>query len=120
MSRGSAGLSGGVLRLSAVTRGERSEATARVSDAIGEAGAWITDVHFFSGIQTTFAFEITADRLAALEAALLRAKVSLDRLSRERLAGAAADTPEEVQGTLAVTFAEGDPDLKHEVPTVPG
>jgi hypothetical protein len=101
-------------------RGDRVAATARVRDVFGEAGAWITDVHFFSGVQTAFAFEVAADHLAALEAALNRAGVSLDETSRERLAAAVEGATGEVEGTLAVTFAEGDPDLRHEVPAVPG
>lgn len=44
-----------ILRLAAVADGDRNEATTRVQDAFSDAGASITDVHFFSGVQTVFA-----------------------------------------------------------------
>lgn len=110
---------GSLLRLNAVARGDRDETTARVRDAFGGAGAWIVDVHFFSGVQTTFAFEIRSECVVSLERALRVAGLvfdepSLEALRRVRSAG------QDLQGTLAVTFAHGDPDLKHEVPAVPG
>ncbi len=107
-----------VVRLAAVASKDRHAATAGVRDAFGEAGGWITDVHFFSGVQTTFEFEIAPERLRALEEALARAGLALDVASTAALARAAS-SQEEVHGTLAVIFAHGDPDLKHDVPAVP-
>lgn len=115
------------LRLAAIAGGARSAATDRVNDAFSEAGVWITDVHFFSGLQTVFCFEASPARLPSLQGALQRAGISLDEASLAALAAAsqgelAAASPEadEVPGTLAVTFVQGDPDLRHEVPSVPG
>lgn len=119
------------LRLAAIAGGARSAATDRVNDAFSEAGVWITDVHFFSGLQTVFCFEASPARLPSLQGALQRAGISLDEASLAAVAAASPDesglalaaaSPEadEVPGTLAVTFVQGDPDLRHEVPSVPG
>lgn len=110
----------GFVQLSGVAAGDRTTATERIRDALSEVGAWITDVHFFSGIQTVLAFDVEAAALAALAGALERAGLALDESSRKTLAQAAAGAKAEVHGTLAITFVHGDPDLKHEVPSVPG
>lgn len=107
------------LRLHVIARGSREVATARVRDAFQEAGAFITDVHFFSGVQTVLQFEVDGARVAALHRALVAAGVELDAdgaAALERARGADG----ELQGTIAVTFADGDPDLTHEIPSVPG
>jgi hypothetical protein len=107
------------VRLTALARGDRVAVTARVRDAFIEAHAWITDVHFFSGLSTTLGFEVDATRLPALERALEAAGLTLDEESRAAVRAIGADAGE-VQGTLCVTFVHGDPDLRHEVPSVPG
>lgn len=108
------------LQLTCVVHGARHEATDRVRDAFSAAGAFITDVSFFSGLQTVFRFEVAGDRLAVLAAAFEQHGLVLDRASRESIDGALVDTNGEIVGSLAVLFAEGDPDLKHEIPSVPG
>ncbi|MCA9608262.1 MAG: hypothetical protein KC619_21785 [Myxococcales bacterium] len=110
----------GHLRLTALTRGDRVEATARVRDAFIEAGAFITDAHLFGGMQTTLGFEVEAHHLADLERALADAGVRLDADSVAQLHEAAAHARGELEGTLALVFVRGDPDIRHEVPSVPG
>jgi hypothetical protein len=108
-------------QLKGIAREERDLATVRVRDAFGVAGAWLTDVHFFSGISTVFSFEVAGADAPRLLDALRDAGLDVDPRGADALrAAAAARGDEEVQGTLAVTFAHGDPDLKHEVPAVPG
>lgn len=112
------------LRLVAIAAGDRDAVTARVRDAFSESGAWITDVHFFSGVQTMFSFEAASDALWPLAQALARAGLRLDEASRtaldEATERASGPAPGDLEGTLAVIFAHGDPDMKHEVPAVPG
>lgn len=110
---------GRFLQLRAIARGSREAATARVRDAFQDAGAFITDVHFFSGVQTVLQFEVDAERVAALHRALEGAGVELDASGAAALERARFATGE-LQGTIAVTFADGDPDLTHEIPSVPG
>ncbi len=108
------------LRLLTVARGDRHAATSRIRDAFNDAGAWITDVHFFSGVQTVFAFEVAAERLGALEAELLRRGMSLDDVGAASIRDAIREVVGEIQGTLVAMFADGDPDLTRDIPAIPG
>lgn len=110
----------GFLQLVAVTGEDRAAATARIRDAFSAAGGWITDVHFFSGVQTVFTFEVAAEQLASLGEELRRATLELDGPSQASLDAATRGASGEVRGTLAVVFARGDTDMTHDVPAVPG
>ncbi len=109
------------LRLRGIGRGDPHATIARVDDAFGEARASIVDVHFFAGVHTVLTFEIAREALGRLAAEIARAGVELDPESLAALERAASEqSPAEVEGTLAITLARGDPDLLHEVPAVPG
>lgn len=101
--------------------GDRHAATTRLRNALDEAGASLTDVHFFSGVHTAFSFEIEAKDLAPLHAALVAAGVRLRAEGDAAFAaGAALAEGATVVGVLAIAFADGDGDLVHEIPAVPG
>lgn len=110
------------LRLVGIGRGDPDATIARVDDALGAARACILDVHFFAGVQTVLSFEVPRSLLPALARGLSQAGVELDEASRVALEARAQDgePSESVEGTLAITLAHGDPDLRHEVPAVPG
>jgi hypothetical protein len=107
------------LQLKAIARGDRAAATTRIRDAFGEAGVWIVSVNFFGGVQTVFCFEGSASSARELAGALARASIELDDASRGLLALLPAGE-EDTAGTLAVLFPQGDPDLRRDVPSVPG
>lgn len=111
---------GGCLRLIGSARGEPHAVVGAVDDALSRAHASITDVHFFSGIQVTLHFEIAREDLAALGTALSDAGVRLDPESAAGLAESCGAEVAELAGTLALTLLDGDPDLKREIPAVPG
>jgi hypothetical protein len=92
-----------IVQLCATTSGDRDATTQKIRDGLSEAGAWLTDVHFFSGVQTVFVLELSPDRVRYLESVLRAAGLRLD-----------------VHATLAVVLAHGDPDLRHDVPAIPG
>jgi len=106
------------VQIHAIARGDRSAMTAKIRDAFGEAGAFLTDVRFFSGVMTVFVFEGDAGAVRALALALGRAGVGVDDAGRAAI-GRLGDE-QTVAGTLAVAFPEGDPDLRRDVPSVPG
>ena len=111
--------SGGMLRLHGLVKGDPDAAMVAVDDAFGAAGVSITDVHFFSGVQVTLHFEGPPEHVAPLVAGLAEAGVELDRGSLDAAAEASSlDRP--VAGTLVVVLLRGDPDLRREVPAVPG
>jgi hypothetical protein len=108
-----------IVQLRAIVRDDRDAMTIRVRNAFDEAGAFITDVHMFAGVQTVLTFEVDASRVAALGAALSGAGIELDEGSAAAIR-AATQEGRDVEGTLALVFVHGDPDLRHEVPAVPG
>jgi len=108
-----------ILRLRGVARGDRNAATSRVSVAISAAGASIVDVHFFSGIQTVLTLTFAPSDARALATALGDADLELDDASQELLTSAASATTE-LEATLTIVFADGDPELRRDVPSVDG
>ena len=107
------------LQLRAFTGEPRDAATARIRDAFGDAGAWITDARFYSGVCTVLAFEVACADLARLTDALAAAGLRLDEPSLAAVRARAGEGGD-VAGSLNVTFTRGDPDLTHDVPKVPG
>ena len=111
--------SGGLLVLQGIAKGEPNETLNAIDDGFGRARASILDVHFFSGLHVSFSFEIHGADVATLADALAGAAVVLDEASLAALAEARA-LDHALPGTLAVTFAHGDPDVRRDVPSVPG
>ena len=102
-----------------IATGEPHEAMNAIDDGLSLARASILDVHLFSGVHVSFVFELHGSDAAVLGEALSRAHVALDDASLERLREADG-LDRTFTGSLAVTFAHGDPDLRREVPDVPG
>ncbi len=63
------------LQLSGFTRADRIQMTDQVSEAINQAGAWITDFHLYSNLLICINFEVSVVDLIQL-AALLQATAS--------------------------------------------
>ncbi|MBD2006947.1 MULTISPECIES: hypothetical protein [Cyanophyceae] len=110
------------LRLDGFTKAERIGMTARVSEAINKAGAWITDFHLFSNILICINFEVPSTNLDRLAASVLQTGLHLSQESLEQLMPANESTlkHKELAGTLQITFVHNEPDLLREVPAVPG
>jgi hypothetical protein len=104
------------LRLTGIGCGDPFATVARVDDAFGDAHAWIQDVHFFSGVQTVLHFEVARERLDYFALRIAQAGVVLDEPSLAALDAAATEGDGFVEGSLAITLAHGDPDMRHDVP----
>lgn len=112
------------LQLNASTRADRQQMISALREAITTSGGWITDARLFSNLSICLNFEIAAPHLAGLQAALTRPDLNLSDESVRRLAAARnaamSASDQEVRGTLQVTFIHSEPDLRLEVPAVPG
>ncbi len=110
------------LRLDGFTKAERIQMTARVSEAISQAGAWITDFHLYSNILICINFEVPSANLDRLVASVQETGLHLSQESLEQLLPANDSTPKqkELVGTLQITFVHNEPDLLREIPAVPG
>ena len=110
------------LRLDGFTKAERIQMTARVSEAINQAGAWITDFHQYSNVLICINFEVPIANLDRLAVSLQETGLHLSQESLEQLMAASDSTLKETElvGTLQITFVHNEPDLLREVPAVPG
>lgn len=121
-------MSGKVLRLDGVTAEGRHEVIGRVKEAISASGGDLLDFHQFSNVSLCLNFEIAAARLGTFRALLARAGLRLSGESLDALAAACeAARPEggrppagELAATLAIVFVHDEPDLRIEVPSIPG
>ena len=106
-----------ILMLNAVTRRERKDATSFVFDTVNRLGGWIDDVQMYSNLMNTIRLTLAASACPALIAALREGDIAVDEPG-EDLAG--ADSAVEHMATLQITFIHDEPDMKRDVPAVPG
>lgn len=112
-----------MLMLAAVTSANRHAVMADIDDAAVACGGWIEGHALFSNIMTTFRFVVPAGRLGDFAARINEAGVHLDSASLSAVSkntGARVAPQVELRGSLAVTFIHDEPDLRREVPAVPG
>jgi hypothetical protein len=114
------------LRINGSTRADRHQTISAARDAITSSGGWVTDFKLFSNISVCLNFEISRGGVARLHSSLDALGVNLSGESERALAGFGGAGPErqaaggEVPGTLQITFVHDEPDLRIEVPAIPG
>ena len=99
--------------------------TSRARSAITDSGGWILDVKMFSNVSLCFRFEIPAVRLERLRDGLAKTGLRLSKASIDALTSLSRGPAEEIQsvdiaGSLQITFVHNEPDLRVEVPPIPG
>ncbi len=101
-------------RINTTTHRERYEITKEIQDVLAACSGYVLDSHLYSNISTVLNIEISAisvdGLIAGLEGLELNVKWELSRHTNAR----------ELRGTLQITFVHNDPDIRHEVPMVPG
>jgi hypothetical protein len=117
-----------ILRINASTHADRIEMTSRAERAITESGGWVLDFKQFSNISICINFEISTKNISKLRLALKATGLDLSRQSHEALSNDSnlqnrsdaklreADMP----ATLQITFIHNEPDLRRDVPAIPG
>ena len=98
----------------------------RVERAISDSGGWVLEHKMFSNLSICLVFEITSEKMPELGANLRATGLTLTResdaalelLAREADGGAGAD--QEIFGSVQVLFIHGEPELRTEVPPIPG
>jgi hypothetical protein len=106
-----------IVMLTAVTRVERKAATHLVFETVNQLGGWIDDVHMYSNLMNTIRFTLQAGAFVALIAALEKAGLAL---AEPQGLAAIRDPAAETMATLQLTFIHDEPDLRRDVPSVPG
>ena len=116
------------LRINGITRRDRQEMITRVKEAILQGGGFIVDFHMFSNLSICLNFEISAGKICDLSVALKRTELRLTEESNDLLTDYCKQVEQlseeagasEVAGTLEITFIHNEPDLRIEVPPIPG
>jgi len=109
------------LRISGTTRSNRDEVIARARTVITDSGGWILDVKLFSNVSINLSFEIPASRIDSLRDALELIELHLSISSLESIAQHRADEESgDIAGSLQITFIHDEPDLRIQVPAIPG
>lgn len=103
--------------LRGLTRVERLTAMTRLEEAVGRADGWLLDFHLFSNLAAAFHLEVPSRRFPQLLVALEEAGFSLDPPEPGPRAG---EEPGELAVTLQITFLHDEPDLRREIPAIPG
>ncbi len=104
--------------VNAVAREPRDLAIARAKEAVQQQRGDVLDFKMFSNLSLAMIVELSGDGVLALLDALAAPGWHVDVApDRAALAGRAADR---LQGTIQVTFPEGDGELVIPVPAVPG
>jgi hypothetical protein len=116
----------GFLRINGSTRADRHQTISAARDAITSSGGWVTDFKLFSNVSVCLNFEISPGAVARLHSSLGALGLGLSDESERALAGFSRGGLErraaggDVLGTLQITFVHDEPDLRIEVPAVPG
>lgn len=108
-----------ILMLAAVTKTNRHAVMAIVNDAVMALGGWIAGHELYGNMVTVFKFDLAPKVLPALAERLDATEIRLDAASRAAIAEA-GETAAEVPCSLNVTFIHDEPDMRREVPAVPG
>lgn len=107
--------------LSAVTRRNRLTVTDAAKEAVSASGGWIDDFHLYSNKMICLRCQIPAAGLERLCIQLETSGIHLDEESRQRSAAfKTVGGEKEIATTLQLTFITDEPDLRREVPSVPG
>lgn len=106
-----------IIMLSAVTRVERRAATNFVFDTVNRLGGWIDDVRMYSNLMNTIRLTLPAGAFVPLIEALEAGGIAVDPPPG---LGSPPDPARERMATLQLTFIHDEPDLKREVPAIPG
>jgi len=94
---------------------------ARARNAITDSGGWILDAKLFSNVSINLCFEIPASRMGSLLDALELIELHLSPSSLESIAQHRSEEPSgDIAGSLQITFIHDEPDLRIQVPAIPG
>lgn len=105
-------------RVQAVAREPRVEAVARVEAAVQRLGGFVLDFKAFSDLTLNLLVELRGPGVVALADALSELGWPVEVEPGRGPLGALADEP--LEGTVQLTFPEGQGELRHLLPAVPG
>ncbi len=111
------------LMMSGVTKADRHQVTAGISDAISATGGWGINHTLFSNIAATIQFSLPSQRLDEFLDRIIAVSIKLDDDSIgevQAVAGKHSPKPIDITASLNIAFIHNEPDLRREIPAVPG
>lgn len=116
------------LLLNGVTRLERHVMISLAGEAILAGGGYVLDFHMFSNAAICINFEVPRGNVERLYSSLKATGLRLSQESHDLLANCCAELNRlgggaeaaDVSGTLQIAFIHDEPDLRIEVPPIPG
>jgi hypothetical protein len=110
------------IHITTSTASERHATLLKGRAQLASAGAWITDFRQFSNVSVCIGFEIDGQFVSTIESSLEKAGIAISRssLAELRQSATTARASTIVNGTVQITFFHSEPDLKTEIPAVPG
>jgi len=111
------------LKLFCWSRSPRIEITRSITDAVSAAGGFVLESHRYSNNALVLRFELPARRCAGLVAAVGYCDVTFDAESIvvfQQLAEWDVNDENSVTGIIHLRFLHDEPDLRIEMPAVPG
>lgn len=109
--------------ISGVTKADRHQVTSAVNNAISAVGGWVINHMLFSNIAITIQFSLPSQRLDEFGDHMIAASVKLDDDSIAKLQAKVeklSPKPLDITASLNITFIHNEPDLRREIPAVPG
>lgn len=105
-----------------VTQAERQSVVGAIGQAVGDVGGWVDDVNFFSNISIALRSYIPSRKLVELGYKLVEIGLKIEPKDFANLEDAAATNSPgfEVLCSMQITFFHNEPDLRREIPSVPG
>ena len=100
-----------MLQLEASARGDFHATVGAAGDAISAVGGWIVDHRFYSSTLAVLSFQVPPDKAVALAQALSARGIALHSPPPVLAHG-----ERDVAGQLSITFADGGPDIRRDVP----
>lgn len=108
------------LMLEGISKRDRHQVIADIGAAVTSADGWVVNHTLFSNIAAAFQLSLPAGKLADFRAKLEAASVRLDAESLSRLEETTSPEDVDIFVSLALTFIHNEPDLRREIPAVPG
>ena len=102
------------------THEDRHSVTSAASSAVSEAGGYVLDFKQFSNLAICLSIELPPTGFTTLRRKLTDLEIILDPPTKEEITLAEASEDLDISCSLRIAFIHEDPDLRIEIPAVPG
>ena len=109
-----------IVMMQGETREDRHCVTSSASKAVGDAGGYVLDFKQFSNLAICLTIELPPDGFVRLRRKLADLNVIMDQSSKEEESLAEVQEDREISCSLRIAFIHEDPDLRIQIPAVPG